>query len=57
MQIRKARYERNEALSLARHYRNLAEKSHSAKRTLRSQTVRECWCNKVVEGGSGSGKH
>ena len=61
-QICKARHERNRALSLARHYRNLAEKSQSEKRTLKTnlegqiETVRDFWRNQVVEGSSRSGR-
>ena len=61
-QILKARHQRNEALFLARHYRNMAEKSRSDTRMLKEdlesqiETVRDFWRNKIVEGSSRSGR-
>lgn len=61
-EIRKARHERNQALTLAQQYRNLAEKSQSEKRSLKNdlegkiETVRDFWRNKIVEGDSRSGR-
>lgn len=61
-QLRRARYERNKALSLAQHYRNVAEEKQSEKRALKSEleqqieVVRDFWRNKVVEGSSRSGR-
>lgn len=61
-EVRRARHERNKALNLAQHYRNLAEESQSEKRILKSElegqieVVRNFWRNKIVEGGTRSGK-
>ena len=60
--LRKARYESNQALSLAQHYRNVAEERQSEKRNLKSEleqqveVVRDFWRNKVIEGSSRSGR-
>ena len=61
-QLRRARYERNQALSLAQHYRNVAEERQSEKRVLKSkleqqiEVVQDFWHNKVIEGSSRSGR-
>lgn len=61
-QLQTARYERNQALSLAQHYRNIAEERQSEKRILKNElegqieVVRNFWRNKVVEGSSRSGR-
>ena len=61
-ELKKARKNRVEALFLARHYCNLAEKSQTDKRLLKIslekqvETVRDFWHNKVVEGDSRSGR-
>jgi len=60
-QVQSARQERDQALSLARHCRDLAEASQAEKRTLKSELegkielVRNFWRNKVV-GHSRSGQ-
>ena len=61
-ELRKARYERNRALHLAQQYRNMAEESQSEKRNLKHnlegqiEVVRDFWRNKIVEGGTRSGR-
>ena len=61
-QIRRARHERDKAISLARQYRNLAEQSQLYKRVLKSnmedqiETVRDFWRNKIIEGDSREGR-
>ena len=61
-QIRRARHERDKALSLARQYRNLVEQSQFDKRVLKSnledqiETVRDFWRNKIIEGDSRAGR-
>lgn len=60
--VSKARHERDKALFLARHYRDIAEESQSEKRILkcelegRIEVVRNFWRNKVIEGSTRSGK-
>ncbi len=60
--IRKVRNERNDALCLAQHYRDIAEKTRKEKRDLKNkleneiEIVRNFWRNKIVEGKSRSGK-
>lgn len=59
--IESARQERDNALMIARQYRNIAEECRTEKRKLKHdleekvETVRNFWRNKVVEGGSRSG--
>lgn len=61
-ELHAARRERNRALSLARHYRNIAEACQTEKREMKSkleervELVRNFWRNKIIEGGSRSGK-
>lgn len=61
-ELRKARYERNRALHLAQQYRSMAEQSQSEKRDLKHalegqiEVVRDFWRNKIVEGGTRSGR-
>ena len=60
--VRTARSERDQALRLAMHYRDMAEGSHREKQDLqhrleaRVELVRDFWRNQIVEGGSRSGK-
>ena len=60
--LESARRERDSAVLLARHYRDLAEESHTERRIQKHkleekvELVRNFWRNKVVEGGSRSGK-
>jgi len=60
--VESARSERNQALRLVQHYRNLAEEYCREKRDLqykleaKIELVRDFWRNQVVEGGSRSGK-
>lgn len=60
--VRIARSERNQALRLAQHYRDVAEGTNREKRNLQRklevqvEIVRDFWRNQVVEGGSRSGK-
>ena len=59
--IQEARTERDQALLIARQYRNVAEATRAEKRELQCElekkieVVRDFWRNKVVEGGSRSG--
>ena len=59
--IQEARTERDQALLMARQYRDAAESTRAEKRELqftlekRIEVVRDFWRNKVVEGGSRSG--
>ncbi len=59
--VQEAREERDEALRLAQHFRNIAEQTASQKQHLhceflsRVETVRDFWRNMIVEGGSRSG--
>ena len=61
-QLQRARKKRDQALSLARCYRDLAEARQAEKRALKNELderielVRDFWQNKVVEGGSRSGQ-
>lgn len=61
-QLQSVRKERDQALSLARCYRDLAETRQAEKRVLKKELegkvelVREFWRNKVVEGSSRSGQ-
>ena len=60
-QLESTRQERDTALLLARHYRDLAEASHTERRQEKHkleekiEVVRNFWRNQVVEGGSRSG--
>ena len=60
--VHTARHERDQALFLARHYRNIAEEKQSEKRILKSnlegqiEIVRNFWRNKIVEGDTRSGR-
>lgn len=60
--VQVARKERNQALMLARQYRNAAEECRSEKREMkhelerRTELVRCFWRDKIVEGGSRSGR-
>ena len=60
--LESARKERDHALSLARHYRDMAETSQAQKRILKAdlenrvELVRNFWRDKVVEGSTRSGK-
>lgn len=60
--VQVATNEKNQALRLARHYRNLAESARREKRELKHklenevELVRDFWRNQIVEGGSRSGK-
>ena len=61
-QVHSAREQRDKALGIARHYRDLAESRQLDKRILKNdlegkiETVRDFWRNKIVEGGSRSGQ-
>ena len=61
-QLESARRNRDNALILARQYRNIAEECQAEKRKIKHELeekvelVRNFWRNKVVEGGSRSGK-
>ena len=61
-QLQNARQEKDNALQLARWYRDIAEKCQTEKRRMKHkmeeklEIVRNFWRNKVVEGGSRSGK-
>lgn len=61
-QLKNACQERDNALVLARQYRGMAEECQTEKRRLKHkleekvELVRNFWRNKVVEGGSRSGK-
>ena len=60
--LESARKERDHALSLARHYRDMAETSQAQKRIVKAdlerkvELVRNFWRDKVVEGKTRSGK-
>ena len=60
--VQSAREERDQAIGLARHYRNLAKSRQLEKRILKNdlegkiETVRDFWRNKIVEGGCRSGQ-
>lgn len=57
-----ARKERNQALTLAQHYRNIAEATRTEKREIKKklegkvELVRNFWRNNIIEGGSRSGR-
>lgn len=61
-ELESARHERDNALLLARQYRDMVEQSQEEKRKLKTElekkveVVRNFWRNKVVEGGSRSGQ-
>lgn len=61
-QVLEARKERDEALALARHCRDVAERCRTETRRVRDhleskiEVVRDFWRNKVVEGESRSGR-
>ena len=60
--VKTARDERDRALRLAKHYRNMAEETHREKRDLQHrletqiELVRNFWRNQLVEGDSRSGR-
>lgn len=61
-EARLGRIERNSALNLAQHYRDVAETIQKEKRDLKKEMedkielVKSFWRDKVVEGGTRSGK-
>ena len=58
-QLEYARRERDNAILLARQYRDMAEECHTEKRSHleeKVELVRHFWRNKVVEGGTRSGQ-
>ena len=61
-EIQAARNERDQALLQARQYRDMAEATRADKRALKHnlegkiEIVRDFWRNKIVEGGSRSGR-
>ena len=61
-ELQTARNERDQALLQARYYRDLAEVTRAEKRALKYnleekiELVRDFWRNKIVEGGSRSGR-
>lgn len=54
--INAARHERDQALMLARQYRNDADACRSEKREMKCELERGFWRDQIVEGGSRSGR-